>query len=162
MRSRVVLFVAAALVSGCASTPRALPPKFFSYWQREPDGVGPMGTPTNYYIELFVTRGPRGDFYRPPDKDFYYACLGDVGAFRRFLRSEDREGMGAFGEGWDADMVVLILKYGDDKLAEVLHSEKKAVREAVGVALETQLKPEDRARYPKTRSLYKYRWTQQT
>jgi hypothetical protein len=118
-----------------------------------------MGTPTKYYVELFSKRGPRGEFYPPPDRDFYEACLGDLAALRRFLHSEDRHGMGASGEGWDADMVVLILKYGDDKLADVLRSEKKDVRESVGVALETQLKPEDRALYLKTRSLYKYRWT---
>ena len=155
----LLLIVTTALVSGCASTPPALPPKFFSYWQRERDGVGPMGTPTQYYLDLFGRRGPQRDFYPPSDKAFYDACLGDVAAFRRFLRSEDRNGMGASGEGWDADMVVLILKYGDDKLAEVLHFEKKAVRESVGVALETQLKPEDRTLYPKTRRLYTYRWS---
>ncbi|MFZ0917388.1 MAG: hypothetical protein WAN04_10880 [Candidatus Udaeobacter sp.] len=137
-----------------------LPSQFYSYWQY--DGVGPMGAPTEYYIELFAKRGPSGNFYRSPDKDFYYACLGDVTAFRRFLHSEDRNGMGAPGEGWDADMVILILKYGDDRLADVLRSEKKAVRESVGIVLETQLKPEDRAVYPKTRSLYTYRWTRKT
>jgi hypothetical protein len=160
MRSRVALIVVATVVDGCAPIPPGLPPKFYSYWQR--DGVGPMGTPAQYYVELFAKRGPRGNFYPPPDKDFYYACLGDVDAFRGFLHSEDRNGTGAPGEGWDADMVILILKYGDERLANLLRSEKKAVRESVGIVPETHLKPEDRALYPKTRSLYSYRWSRKT
>ncbi len=43
MRSRVALIVVATVVDGCAPIPPGLPPKFYSYWQR--DGVGPMGTP---------------------------------------------------------------------------------------------------------------------
>lgn len=92
----------------------------------------------------------------------YYACHGDVAALRRFLHSRDRENAGAFSEGWDADMVILILKYGDDSLAGVLRTEDTQTSEAVGVALETQLKPEDLLLYPQTRKLYRYRYTRRT
>jgi hypothetical protein len=55
-------------------------------------------------------------------------------------------------------MAVLVLKYGDEKLAEALRTEKQDVRDSVGVVIERLLKPEDRTLYPKTRSLYKYRY----
>ncbi len=154
----VFSLVELVLLTSCAITPRGLPTKFYSYWERGVEGTGLMGTSTSYYVDLFSKRGPRGEFLKPPDKDFYYACLGDVAAFRRFLHSEDRGGIAAIGEGWDASMAVLVLKYGDGKLAQTLRGEKQDVKESVAVVIERLLKPDDRALYPKTRALYKYRF----
>ena len=154
---RVIIAAAIASVgafSSCQTTPRGLPAKFYSYWQSESEGTGLEGTSTDYYVQLFSHRGPKGQFHNAGDRDFYHACLGDVAALRRFLHSPDRGGIAAIGERWDATMAILVLKYGDNKLAEVLRSEKQDVKESLGVVIERQLKPEDRVLYPKTRALY--------
>ena len=159
MRLLIAVVVANTVVlSSCQATPNGLPAKFYSYWQRGSEGTGLEGTSTDYYVQLFSRRGPQRQFHDALDRDFYYACLGDVAAFRRFLHSPHRGGIAAIGEGWDATMAILVLKYGDNRLAEVLRSEKQDVRESVGVVIERQLKPEDRALYPKTRALYRYRF----
>jgi hypothetical protein len=82
---RVVLALLCFL--SCASAGDVPIPGFYDYWQRAPDGVGPMGTPTNSFRELFTTRGPRKKFYDATDRDFYYAVLGDTSALHRFLHS---------------------------------------------------------------------------
>jgi hypothetical protein len=151
--------VTAALLVGCASTPSNLPPSFLSYWQRGNNGVGVAGVPTSYYVKLFSERGLCGDLHPGSEKDFYHACLGDPVAFHRFLHSPDGSVLGAPGEWWTADMVVLILRYGDAGLYGLLLKEKQPARESVGIVLESQLKKEDIARYRKTRTLYKYRFT---
>src|SRR5436309_14640020 len=90
-------FVAAAFVAvlaSCQTTPRELPPKFYTYWQPGSEGTGLEGTSTSYYVELFSRRGPREQFNDALDRDFYYACLGDTRAFRRFLHSKERGGIG--------------------------------------------------------------------
>jgi hypothetical protein len=159
MNAQAAAILASALIlSSCQATPTGLPPKFYLYWTRGSEGTGLEGTSTEYYVQLFSWRGPRGQFHSALDRDFYYACVGDVGALRRFLHSPDRGGIAAVGEGWDATMAILVLKYGDERLSEVLRSEKHDVRESVGVVIERQLKPEDVALYPKTRALYKYRF----
>jgi hypothetical protein len=158
MQPRLAGILLVVFVAGCAAVPRGLPSKFYSYWRPGSDSTGLNGTSTSYFVELFSKRGPHGEFHESSEKDFYHACLGDISAFHGFLRSNERGGIGAIGEGWDVEMAILILKYGDDKLYGALRTEKAEFRESVGVALEAYLKPEDRALYPKTRTLYRYRY----
>ena len=116
-----------------------------------------MGTPTDYYTELFSERGPKGAFYDVMDRDFYFAACGDVSALHRFLNSPNRLAEGAPGEGWDADMVILALKYGDTRLYAALQLEPQSVRDSVGATIEQQLKRQDLEAFIKTRTLYKFR-----
>lgn len=158
MRSRVVgILLLLVSTAECASVPPGLPSQFYSYWRPGRESTGLNGTSTDYFVQLFSKRGPHGDFHDSSEKNFYQACLGDISAFHRFLRSKDRGGIGAIGEGWDVDMAVVILKYGDERLYDALRTEKSDLKESVGVALEAYLKPGDRELYPKTRTLYRYR-----
>ena len=133
-------------------------PRFYDYWQRAPNGVGPMGTPTRSYRELFAVRGPQKKFYDAADRDFYYAILGDTSALHGFLHNPKQFDAGAPSEEWVADMVALALAYGDDRLHDALQREPKRVREQVGSVIEQQMQ-QDVHRFRRTRTLYKFRKT---
>jgi hypothetical protein len=157
MRCLCAVIIWASLL-GCASAADVPIPRFYDYWQRTPDGVGPMGTPTKSYRELFTVRGPQKKFYDATDRDFYYAVLGDASAFHRFLHSPKQFDAGAAAEEWVADMVALTLAYGDDGLHDAIQREPKKVREQVGAVIEQQMQ-QDVHRFPRTRSLYRFRKT---
>jgi hypothetical protein len=153
---RLCALVAWVSLLGCVNAGDVPIPHFYDYWQRAPDGVGPMGTPTKSYRELFVVRGPQKKFYDATDRDFYYAALSDTSALHRFLHSSKQFDAGAPSEEWVADMVVLALAYGDDRLHDALQHEPKNVREQVGAVIEQQMQ-QDIRRLPRTRSLYSFR-----
>jgi hypothetical protein len=143
---------------GCASAGDVPIPRFYDYWQRAPNGVGPMGTPTRAYRDLFAIRGPQKKFYDATDRDFYYAVLGDTSALHRFLHSPKQFDAGAPSEEWVADMVALALACGDNRLHDALQREPKQVRERVGSVSEQQLQIDAR-HFARTRSLYRFRKT---
>lgn len=151
----VVAWVSCLASASAADVPI---PGFYDYWQRAPNGVGPMGTPTKSFRELFTTRGPRKKFYNATDRDFYYAVLGDTSALHRFLHSPKRFDAGAPSEEWVADMVALALAYGDNRLHDALQREPKNVRGQVGSVIEQQMQ-QDVGRFQRTRSLYRFRKT---
>jgi hypothetical protein len=155
---RLCALIAWVSLLGCASAADVPIPRFYDYWQRTPDGVGPMGTPTKSYRELFNVRGPQKKFYDATDRDFYFAALGDTSALHRFLHSPKQADAGAPSEEWVADMVALALAYGDDRLHDALQREPRKVREQVGSVIEQQMQ-QDVRRFPRTRSLYRFRKT---
>jgi hypothetical protein len=74
---------------------------------------------------------------RPADHKLYFGFHGDVTALNQFVHDPDRSGEGEFGESWVYDCVVLLLRLGDDRFAELLRSEDRDTREAVGVAIDS-------------------------
>ena len=155
---RLCALVAWTSLLGCVNAGDVPIPHFYDYWQRAPDGVGPMGTPTKSYRELFLVRGPQKKFYDATDRDFYYAALGDTSVLHRFLQSSKQFDAGAPSEEWVADMVALALAYGDDRLHDALQGEPKNVREQVGSVIEQQMQ-QGLHLFPRTRTLYKFRKT---
>ena len=103
-----------------------------------------MGVHTAYYTKLFSERGPKQSFYNPTEANFYFAVRGDVTALHSFLNLRDRDNDGAQGEGWDADMVILALVYGDSGLYSALQTEPPAVRESAGMTIEQLMKEKNR------------------
>jgi hypothetical protein len=156
MIGRSLLVLCASFAVSLSSRAEVPVPRFYEYWTRGPEGAGVSGINTSYYEQLFSTRGPNQKFYDATERNFYYAALGDATALRRFLHSSDRNELGAPGEGWTAKMTILVLAFGDDRLSQALRRESKNIREAVGVAVETQLY-KDRDRFVRTRALYRFR-----
>jgi hypothetical protein len=93
--------------------------------------------------------------------EFYFAFHGDSGAFHKFVNDPDRDAEGEFAETWMYECVVLLLKLGDEKFAELLAKEDSPTREAVGVAIDSQINW-SKHQFPKTRALYSYRYVPPT
>lgn len=106
--------------------------------------------------------------FGPPPKpakerhpEFYYAFHGDAAAFHKFVHGPDRDAEGEFAETWVYECVVLLLKLGDHKFAELLAKEDSATRETVGGAIDSQINW-SKHQFPKTRALYSYRYVPPT
>jgi len=88
---------------------------------------------------------------------FYRAFYGNLEAFHVFANHSDRKGEGEFTLTWNKECLVLLLKLGDEGFANLLARENKATRELVGAAIEQQV-DWTKHDFPKTRSLYSYRY----
>jgi hypothetical protein len=87
----------------------------------------------------------------------FKAVRGDAAAFHAFANAEEREGEGEFGETWTWECLLLLLRLGDDRFAELLAKENKATREIVGMSIDVQV-DWTKHQFPKTRALYAYRY----
>jgi hypothetical protein len=87
----------------------------------------------------------------------YSALRGSRGAFHKFVHNSDREGMGEFGEDWSAECLLLLLRLGDEDFSQLLSSEDRTTREAVGGAIDGAITCKQHL-FVKTRSLYSYRY----
>jgi len=95
--------------------------------------------------------------YGPQARKLYFAFRGDSSAFHEFVHDPDRNASGEGGLVWVYDCVILLLRYGDDRFSELLAREDPKTREAVGIAIDTQI-DWTKHHFPKTRTLYKYRY----
>ncbi|MEY2906926.1 MAG: hypothetical protein RLZZ408_1397 [Verrucomicrobiota bacterium] len=100
---------------------------------------------TNQYPENEKLRNLR-DAYR-----------GDQSALRAFFNSPDRYVSGESGEAWHYDCFFLLISLGDDAYYNALAQEPPEIREQVGTAIDPQCNWQ-RDSFPKTRSLYTYRY----
>jgi hypothetical protein len=87
----------------------------------------------------------------------YLAFHGDSAAFHKFVHSRDRDGAGEFSETWAAECLLLLLRLGDNRFAQLLSQEDKATREIVGGMIDAQVNWKKHS-FPKTRALYSYRY----
>jgi len=113
-----------------------------------------MGLGREPYIDLLFNRGPKNQFYSESDKDFYLAYYGDKAALKRFLHSKDEKEIGQLGEVWVSDLIVLLLRYNDATIHDILMEINSTTRNYVYYIMVTMLKSEDLRLYPKTRALY--------
>lgn len=88
----------------------------------------------------------------------YYALRGDAAAFHAFLQNPDWAVEGAPGEECVYESVLLLLRLGDDRFSKLLAQEDAKTRNKVGYAIDPQIHW-DKHPFPKTRSLYSYRYT---
>jgi hypothetical protein len=95
--------------------------------------------------------------YRPRSRKLYYAFRGDAKAFHAFLHDSDRDAAGEFSESWYFESLLLLLKLGDDRFAELLAHEDAKTREMVGASVDSHI-DWTKHHFPKTRSLYAYRY----
>ena len=100
---------------------------------------------------------PPPSSWRSRTREHYYAFHGNPKAFHAFVHNPDREADGEFGEEWVYECVLLLLRLGDDRFSYLLSLEDHKTREAVGVAIDTQI-DWDKHQFPKTRALYAYRY----
>jgi hypothetical protein len=87
---------------------------------------------------------------------FYFAFHNDPSAFHKFVHNKDRGRAGEFSETWAAECLLLLLRLGDDRFAQLLSQEDKATREIVGGMIDVQVNWE-KHRFPRTRACYSYR-----
>ncbi len=113
-----------------------------------------MGLGSEWYVDILLNRGPKGQFSDDYERDFYQAYKGDEAALKRFLASENRDIAGEPSEGWIADVVVLVLSYDDTTLHDFLMGDDSKTRRYVCYIMAVQLHAEDLQRYPKTQTLY--------
>lgn len=86
----------------------------------------------------------------------YFAFHGDSSAFHKFVHSKDRGGAGEFSETWAVEALLLLLRLGDDRFAQLLSQEDSTTREIVGGVIDAQVNWK-KHRFPKTRACYSYR-----
>jgi hypothetical protein len=91
------------------------------------------------------------------DRAFYTAFHGDSRAFHEFVGPSVRPRDENVNESWIYECVLLLLKIGDDRFSQLLAREDRQTREAVGVAIDTQINW-SKHNFPKTRALYGYRY----
>ena len=87
----------------------------------------------------------------------YYAVRGDPSAVHAFFNHRDRDSDGSFGESWDQECFLLLIRLGDKRFAELLSIEDSRTREFVGKAIDPQVDWTNHP-FPKTRALYSYRY----
>src|SRR5262249_48571585 len=131
-------------LTGCANSPKNLPPEIAKYYP--PHGGGIMGLGSDVYINRLFVDGPNNQFHDGTAKDFYLAYNGDEAAFLRFLSSKDQDVAGEPAEGWISDAVVLALRYKDDALRGMLLKANPKMQNYFRYVMLTMLKPEDIAR----------------
>ena len=98
--------------------------------------------------------------YGPEARKHYLAFHGDSSAFHEFVHDRNRNASGEGGLVWVHDCVILLLRFGDDRFAQLLAREDRATREIVGWAIDSQINW-NKHHFPKTRALYSYRYTRQ-
>ena len=150
---KTLAFVAALLVTGCAS-PAGFQQLYDDYFPR--GGQYLQSDYRRMFDETLFGPPPTSD-YRPRTRKLYYALRGDADAFRAFLHDPDADTEGEFGESWHFECLLLLLKLGDNRFSQLLAPEDPATREAVGYALDPQIDWSVH-HFPKTRSLYSYRY----
>ena len=155
---RILLFrslaiVTAALVmTGCASKSEF--DRLYNYYYPKRGKSVRSAFRKSFDEELFKKRPPRRESDR--GRQLYYAFRGDPPAFHAFMHNPDRDEDTYSRDEWMSECLLLLLRLGDDRFAELLAVEDAAAREAAGVAIESQIDWE-KHQFPKTRELYKYR-----
>lgn len=86
----------------------------------------------------------------------YRAFHGDGSAFHSFVRHPDRDA-GHAGEEWASECVLLLVKLGDNRFAQLLAQEDRDTREMVGQAIDPRMNFKKHG-FSKTRALYHFRW----
>lgn len=112
----------------------------------------------------FYRRGFDETLFGPPPSPgqerrhvgLYFAFHNDASAFHKFIQNEDRDQAGEFSETWGAETLVLLLRLGDDRFAELLSKEDTKTREIVGGFIDPVVNWEIH-RFPKTRACYSFR-----
>src|SRR4051794_25377684 len=87
----------------------------------------------------------------------YHALRGDDAAFHAFVHNPDWAVEGVQGEECVYEAVLLLLRLGDDRFSNLLAREDAKTRRKVGYAIDPQI-DWDKHPFPKTRSLYSYRY----
>lgn len=112
----------------------------------------------------FQRRGFDETLFGPPPKRgqerrhawLYFAFHNDPSAFHKFVHNKDRDRAGEFSTTWAAETLLLLLRLGDDRFAQLLSKEDRTTREIVGGAIDVQVNWK-KHRFPKTRACYSYR-----
>jgi hypothetical protein len=110
------------------------------------------------YFDKLLFGPPPAESDTKRESQLYYALRGDDAAFHAFLRNPDWAVEGAQGEECVYESILLLLRLGDDGFSELLGREAAKTREKVGYAIDPQIHW-DKHPFPKTRSLYSYRYT---
>lgn len=110
-----------------------------------------MGLGREVYVRRLLQRKP--PFVIGKD-DFYLAYHGDKDAFFRYILAEPEENDVANGEGWVSDIVVLVLRYKDSDLYNVLCKVPAIRSNYVCYIMHTYLKAEDLMQYDHSNTLY--------
>jgi hypothetical protein len=113
------------------------------------------------YFDRTLFGGELSKEYRLRSRQLYQAFHGNPSAFHAFVTNSDRSAGGEFGGSWVYECLVLLLRQGDERFAELLASEDRETREMVGMAIDPQI-DWTKHPFPKTRALYSYRWVPMT
>jgi len=151
-----VAYVLAFTVIGMPLLTAATPPEFqklYDYYFPKRGEYLNTFYRRNFDMTLFGA-APKPREERHP---VYFAFRGNAEAFHAFVNHRDREGAGEFGETWTYECLLLLLRLGDDRFAELLAKEDRKTREVVGMAIDSQV-DWTKHQFPKTRALYSYRW----
>ena len=112
----------------------------------------------------FHRRGFDETLFGPPPKRgqerrhawLYFAFHNDLSAFHKFVHNKDRDRAGEFSTTWAAETLLLLLRLGDDRFAQLLSKEDRTTREIVDGVIDAQVDWK-KHRFPKTRACYSYR-----
>ena len=110
-----------------------------------------MGLGRDVYIRRLFQRNP--PFLAGKD-DFYLAYHGDKNAFLRYILAEPEENDAANGEGWVSDIVVLVLRYKDSDLYDILLKVPTIKSNYICYIMHTYLRSEDLMQYEHSNQLY--------
>jgi hypothetical protein len=155
MRTITIPFVFIATTLFAHATESEFNRLYDYYFPKHGQGAASSVYRRNFDETLFGPPPPKFAYVR--ERQLYYAFRGDPTAFRAFVRNADRDINGAQGEEWDYECLLLLLRLGDSRFSELLRSEEKATREAVGIGLEPFINWQ-KHHFPKTRALYSYRY----
>src|SRR5436190_10694197 len=109
------------------------------------------------YFDKLLSGPPPSESDTKRATQVYHALRGDDAAFHAFLHNPDWTVQGAQGEECVYEAVLLLLRLGDDRLSQLLAREDAETRRKVGFAIDPQI-DWDKHPFPKTRSLYSYRY----
>ena len=150
---RLSSLLIALLLASCASQ---------SEFQQRYDHYFPSGS--TYVEGDYRSYYDKWLFGKPPPKNgnghlwqLYDAFHGNAAAAHLFFHHPDRDANGEYGEAWEYDCVLLLLRLGDDRFSELLVSEDAKTKEVVGAALDEQINF-SRDPFTKTRALYHSHW----
>jgi hypothetical protein len=153
MRTSTLIFpVVALVVSGCASEDN-FSSLYDYYFPKHSEYVN---SEYRRSFDEMLFGPPPAKFATERGRQLYFAFHGDSAAFHAFLHHPDRDALGAPGEEWVYECVLLLLRLGDDRFSQLLSSEDNSGRDAVAVALEPMV-DWNKHHFPKTRALYPWR-----
>ena len=151
---KALLFISAGLfVAGCA-TQSDFNTLYDYYFPKHGDFIT---TDYRHVFDKALFGPPPPRSFRSREQQLYYAFHGDTKALHAFFHNRDRGGRGEFGEEWDWECLLLLLRFGDDLFAEAVAHEDRATREAIGIAIDSHI-DWAKHRFLKTRALYTYRY----